>query len=43
MTDEAEPENGTVPAEEPVEAEEKQGSAEDAVNPSQADGVVYLG
>ena len=43
MVDEAEPENGTVPAEEPVEAEEKQGSAEDAVNPSQADGVVYLG
>ena len=26
-------ENGTVPAEEPVEAEEKQSSAEDAVNP----------
>lgn len=43
MVDEEEPENGTVPAEEPVEAEEKQGSAEDAVNPSQADGVVYLG
>ena len=43
MVDEAEPENGTVPAEEPAEAEEKQGSAEDAVNPSQADGVVYLG
>ena len=43
MVDEAEPENGTVPAEEPVEAEEKQGSAGDAVNPSQADGVVYLG
>ena len=43
MVDEAEPENGTVPAEEPVEAEEKQSSAEDAVNPSQADGVVYLG
>ena len=43
MVDEAEPENGTVPAEEPVEAEEKQGSAEDAVNLSQADGVVYLG
>ena len=43
MADEAEPENGTVPAEEPVEAEEKQGSAGDDVNPSQADGVVYLG
>ena len=43
MVDEEEPENGTVPAEEPVEAEEKQSSAEDAVNPSQADGVVYLG
>ena len=43
MVDEAEPENGTVPAEEPVEAEEKQGSAGDDVNPSQADGVVYLG
>ena len=43
MVDEAEPENGTVPAEEPVEAEEKQDSAEDAVNLSQADGVVYLG
>ena len=43
MVDEEEPENGTVPAEEPVEAEEKQGSAGDAVNPSQADGVVYLG
>ena len=43
MVDEEEPENGTVPAEEPVEAEEKQGSAEDAVNLSQADGVVYLG
>lgn len=27
MVDEEEPENGTVPAEEPVEAEEKQGSA----------------
>ena len=43
MVDEEEPENGTVPAEEPVEAEEKQGSAGDDVNPSQADGVVYLG
>lgn len=43
MVDEEETENGTVPAEEPAEAEEKQGSAEDAVNPSQADGVVYLG
>ena len=42
MVDEEEPENGTVPAEEPVEAEEKQGSAGDDVNPSQADGVVYL-
>ena len=43
MVDEEEPENGTVPAEEPAEAEEKQGSAGDDVNPSQADGVVYLG
>ena len=43
MVDEEETENGTVPAEEPVEAEEKQGSAGDDVNPSQADGVVYLG
>ena len=43
MVDEAEPAFGSVPADEPVEAEEKQGSAEDAVNPSQADGVVYLG